>query len=110
VERRYSRNLRIELAPMEQESILFDPQTSKFMVLNRTGAFVWNQLSEERSVAEIADALCASFQGVGLPEARNDVEQILGEMASHGIVIGNLDHSTLEKEARNSHMSNRRCG
>ncbi|MFN0160565.1 MAG: PqqD family protein [Burkholderiales bacterium] len=97
--RRYKKNPAIELAPLEHEAILFDPQTNKFMVLNRTSAFVWENLSEDRNVDDIAVAMCASFSGVGLPEARNDIEQILGEMASYGIIIGILDHSNLEKEA-----------
>ena len=98
MERRFSRNLRVEIAPLEQESILFDPQSNKFLVLNSTSTFVWERLGEGCTAQELARALCESFQSVGLPEALNDVEQILGEMASHGIVIGNIEHSTLTKE------------
>ena len=98
MEQRYSKNPQIELAPLEQESILFDPTSNKFLVLNSTSSFVWDRLSEGGTARELARDMCESFQGVGLPEALSDIERILDEMSTHGVVIGNIDQSTLQKE------------
>ena len=41
----YRRSPAIEMAPLQEETILFDPQNNKFCLLNRTAAFIWNQLA-----------------------------------------------------------------
>lgn len=95
---RYRKDPRVELAPLEQEAILFDPQESKFLVLNATGSFVWERLSDASDAQDLARAVCNHFQGVDFPEALNDVERILGEMAQHGLIVAEVTQSTTDQE------------
>jgi len=77
-----SRNPTVDLAPMKNESVLFQPQTNKFCLLNATAAFLWNQLERPCTVAELAQELCDHFEGVSLTEAIRDVEQTVNELLS----------------------------
>ena len=79
---RMSRNPAVDLAPMKNESVLFQPQTNKFCLLNVTAAFLWNQLERPRTVPELAQELCDHFDGVSIPEATRDVEGIVNELLS----------------------------
>lgn len=76
------RNPAVDLAPMKNESVLFQPQTNKFCLLNATAAFLWNQLEQPCTVSELAQKLCDHFDGVSLTEAIRDVEQTVNELLS----------------------------
>jgi Coenzyme PQQ synthesis protein D (PqqD) len=77
-----SRNPAVDLAPMKNESVLFQPQTNKFCLLNVTAAFLWNQLERPCTVPELAQKLCDHFEGVSIPEATRDVERTVNELLS----------------------------
>jgi hypothetical protein len=77
-----SRNRAVEVAPMKDETVLFQPETSKFCLLNVTAAFVWNQLETPHAVPELAQKLCEHFDGVSSPKAVQDVEMIVNELLS----------------------------
>jgi hypothetical protein len=79
---RVSRNPAVDLAPMKNESVLFQPQTNKFCLLNGTAAFLWNQLEQPCTVPELAQELCDHFDGVSIPDAIRDVERIVNELLS----------------------------
>jgi hypothetical protein len=40
----YTRDASIEVAPLQEETILLDPGQNRFCLLNRTATFIWNQL------------------------------------------------------------------
>jgi hypothetical protein len=67
---------------MKNESVLFQPQTNKFCLLNGTAAFLWNQLEQPCTVPELAQVLCDHFDGVSISDAIRDVERIVNELLS----------------------------
>ena len=72
---------------MEGEAILFHPQKSQFVVLNRTSAFLWSALEKPSTAEVLAAGICQSFSGVALPQALTDVEQTLKEFVSLDVVL-----------------------
>ena len=83
----FHRNPRVELAPLETEAILFDPQGNKFLVLNSTSSFLWDRLTEPCTASDLAHAVCDRFDGVAFPDALHDVEQILEDMLSNDLLV-----------------------
>jgi hypothetical protein len=83
----YSRSLSIEMAPLQEETILFDPSKNQFCVLNRTASFLWNQLATPTSVDSLAAKMSQSFSGVGMEDALRDAERVLQEMSSLSFVV-----------------------
>jgi hypothetical protein len=73
--------------PLDNELILFDPPSSKFLILNVTGSYLWEQLSEPRTADDLARAVCGRFSGIELANALDDVKEILEQMMSQELVI-----------------------
>ena len=84
--RLYSRNAGVEAAPLQQETVLFNPATKNFSVLNETAAFIWGMLDGPRAVAEISTNLCAEFDGVDFENASEDVLQVLEHLVELELV------------------------
>jgi hypothetical protein len=82
MELRVSRNPAVDFAPMKHESVLFQPKTNQFCMLNGTATLVWTQLDQPRSVSELAKTLCDHFDSVSFPEAKHDVEQMVEQLLS----------------------------
>lgn len=82
----YRRATAVEAAPMQNETILFNPTTNGFCVLNPSAALVWNSLESPQSVEVLASQLCNAFRGVTLDQARRDVESVLDEFAALSVV------------------------
>lgn len=82
----FRRNLKIESAPLDAESILFNPDTKQFVKLNQTSAAIWNRLADGATVDEIADTLCQMFDGVLPDQAKQDANKTLDEMLRLGLV------------------------
>jgi hypothetical protein len=72
---------------MKNESVLFQPKTNQFCLLNATATFLWSQLDQPRSVNDLADRLCERFDGVSTAEALRDVEKLVEELRSLDCVI-----------------------
>jgi Coenzyme PQQ synthesis protein D (PqqD) len=83
----YRRNPKVEQAPLNEEAILFDPEASRFLVLNQTSALLWDQLTEARTPEHLAEHVVSSFGGVDFPSALKDVEALLEQMLSHELVL-----------------------
>jgi PqqD family protein of HPr-rel-A system len=71
---------------MKDETVLFNPRNGRFCVLNKTAAFIWNQLEEPRSSTEICAALAANFAGAASAAVRADVSRALDELQDAGCV------------------------
>ncbi|HSB24945.1 MAG TPA: PqqD family protein [Burkholderiaceae bacterium] len=84
---RYQQSVGIESAPLRDEVILFHSSTNKFCVLNRTSSFIWSELKEPSTGAELVERLGANFNGVDLDKARSDVDTALNEMQALGLVV-----------------------
>jgi hypothetical protein len=76
----------LEAAPLEDGAILFYPKTGKFLMLNRTAAFVWSALSAPKKREELVDGVCAAFPGVSPATAQHDVESLLEELKTLDLV------------------------
>jgi hypothetical protein len=83
----FSRNPKIEEAPLQNELMLFDPQASRFFVLNGTMAFIWRQCDGSRTAGQIAEGLVRDFAGVDPAAAERDVRAAFGELISSGLVV-----------------------
>lgn len=81
------RNPQVEEAPLQGELMIFDPQSSRFFVLNRTMTFVWRRCDGSRGVAEMVDELSNEFADVDRVTAEGDLKKALGELASLGLVV-----------------------
>jgi hypothetical protein len=75
------------MAPLQEETILLDPQNNKFCLLNRTAAFIWNQLATPASSDALGAKICKNFSGVTLESAMRDTRSALEEMRSLNFVI-----------------------
>ena len=49
---------------------------SAMITLNETGAFLWNLLSDEISIEELADAMCGEYE-ISREEAISDVTEFV---------------------------------
>ena len=87
MENKFRRNPRIETAPLDNELILFDPPSSKFLILNGTGSYLWERLSEPLTAVGLARSVCAHFSGIVLSKAFSDVAEIIEQMISQELVI-----------------------
>ena len=84
----YSRSPSIEMAPLQEETILFNPAKNQFCVLNRTASFLWSHLATPTSADALAASLCQSFSGVGMEDALRDADRALQEMIALSFVVG----------------------
>lgn len=75
----------VEVAPLKDESVLFNPNTNRFCLLNKTMAFIWEKLDSGASAEEISAALAGSFSGISPAEAREDVAQALAQLVDLGL-------------------------
>ncbi len=84
---RYSRNSKVEAAPMRDECVLFNPQNNKFCLLNRTASLLWGKLDAPKSAEELAAELETHFDGVLRDQAVKDVESAFQELVATGCVV-----------------------
>jgi hypothetical protein len=82
----FTRNERVESAPLENESILYNPDNKQFVKLNATTALIWDRLGDGASMDDIATFLCDHFAGVSPEQAIEDARGALDEMSRLGLV------------------------
>jgi hypothetical protein len=82
----FQQNPIAEEAPLQDEVIIFHPPTKKFCVLNRTSSFIWSHLKNPITANQLAEEISRSFQGVNVTQARHDLEFVLQEMLSLGLI------------------------
>jgi len=75
------------MAPMKDETVLFNPANNKFCVLNATAALIWGLLEQPRSVDEIVSAVRARFASVDAVRAEEDVQHALEELRKVECVV-----------------------
>ena len=77
---RYRRTPGIEASPMQDESILFDPASNRFCLLNRTAAFLWERLETPATADELAAAVCEAFESPESMRVAQDVVRTLDRL------------------------------
>jgi hypothetical protein len=83
----YIRNSTIEMAPLQNETILFDPDQNRFCVLNRAASFIWNQLASAQTPDSLAAEICGGFSGVSIDVALPDANRAVQELLSLKFVV-----------------------
>ena len=73
----YRRNPRVEASALKAESLLFDPETNKFCLLNETAALVWEQLEQPTTAEQLVVIVCEHFGGVERSQVETDVGLLL---------------------------------
>ena len=84
---RFRRSAAVEAAPLKDECVLFNQQTNKFFMLNKTMAFIWSRLELSETPSRISEELQKSFAGVTAEQARADVELALREMLELELLV-----------------------
>lgn len=82
-----AKNSQIEEAPLQNELMLFDPESSKFFVLNSTMAYLWRTADGAKSLSEIATDMSASFQDADPDVVRKDLITAADELLGMGLLI-----------------------
>ena len=68
------------------ETIVVDPDSGASFVLNAVGAFIWELVDGERTIADITSEICDSYE-VTPERAQADIEQWADWMAERKLVI-----------------------
>ena len=83
----FTKNAKIEEAPLQGELMLFDPESSKFYVLNRTMTFVWRRCDGSHTPEDMLEGLQQEFADVEPATAEADLRRALEELLSLGLVV-----------------------
>jgi hypothetical protein len=87
MECRYSQNPTVESAPMQGESVLYNPGNNRFCLLNSTAAFLWSKLETPQSVQELAECIESHFEGIDAGHAHSDIEAALAQLVDVDCVV-----------------------
>ena len=78
----YAKNPKVEVAPMRDECVLFNPDNNKFCLLNRTAALLWQKLDSPKTADQLADLLTEHFTGVERSVAVQDVRSAFRDLVN----------------------------
>lgn len=81
----------LERAPLQDGSVLYDPKSGKFVMLNRAATFLWTQVSTPRTEDELFHLLGAAFPQASIP--RQHVTRALEELQRMELVAPNGETS-----------------
>ncbi len=81
----YQHNANVACQDLEDEVILYDSQGRKVSVLNRIAASIWRLLDGKRTVAEIVNGLCSSYQGDAVAIS-TDVEDLIRQLEAKQLI------------------------
>ena len=82
----YRRNPSIDASPMQSESLLFDPATNRYCLLNGTATFVWERLLQPATVEQLAAEVCRHFDGPEPARVERDVREALQRLTDLALV------------------------
>ena len=86
MEVRYQRGASVEAVSLQDEMILFQPEISKFYVLNQTASAIWTSLAQPATSQDIAAELSTQFANITVDDALPDVEAALEHMVAQQLV------------------------
>ena len=78
-------NAGLETAPIQDGSVLYDPKTGKFIMLNRSAAVLWTELKTPKTEDELVRLLCLTFPDAAT--AGQDVGQTLEQLRAMELVV-----------------------
>ena len=92
----YRRSSSIEMAPLQDETILFNPDRKQFCVLNRTASLLWSQLANATTIESLAAKVCETFSGVTPENAQRDAERAVQEMLALNFIVNHSNEGDLQ--------------
>ena len=72
---------------MQDRAVLYSTPQSKAIVLNATGAVLWDALETPRRPSELADLLVRRFPDLPADRAHADVAAFLDRLVSESVVL-----------------------
>lgn len=85
LETRFSKNPNVPWRLIEGEAILIDQEEGELVRLNPVGAEIWAAIESTRSLDEIVDHICRTFE-VSRKKASLDVSRFLTHLLRHELV------------------------
>ncbi|MCL4868930.1 MAG: PqqD family peptide modification chaperone [Anaerolineae bacterium] len=70
---------------MDQETVLIQPQTGHYVIINEVGSYIWQQMSQAYSVKEIERLLVETY-GITIEQAAADLHTFLMELQKKGLI------------------------
>jgi hypothetical protein len=70
----------------EGEALLFDPETERVKVLNRTGLLLWDRCDGTRTRKDLVSELAAEYPEVEQEALSADVDRYLADLAVLGLL------------------------
>ena len=86
----------LETAPIQDGSVLYDPKSGKFIMLNRSAAFLWTELLTPKTENELVRRLCVTFPDVATPDGGRDVSQALEHLKELELVVCKGDATSVD--------------
>lgn len=83
----YQRLARIEESPLQGDLMLFDPEKSRFFVLNSTMAYLWRNCDGATSYKKIIDSVHTDFSDADAARVANEMQTALTELITLGLVV-----------------------
>ena len=77
----------VEVAPMHGETVLFDPASNKFCLLNHTAALVWSMLEKPVTADAMATEICDRYDGAEPTKVLQDVQEVIERMQKLNFVV-----------------------
>ncbi len=71
---------------VEDELVLLGMKDGIYYGLNPIGAFIWEKIKEPKTIDEVRDAILEEYD-VSEEESEKDLIELLGEMATKGLII-----------------------
>lgn len=89
----------LESTPLDDGAVIFHPESGKFLLLNRSAAYLWAQLSTPATEEQLAARLREEFPDL-LPEAaRADTDDAVALMQELGVVRSANENGTIDSGA-----------
>ena len=85
----YCRNPKVEESPLQGDLMLFDPEKSRFFVLNQTMAYLWHNCDGQKTFDRIVETVPAEFSDTDGVPLSTEMRAALDNLVGLGLVIEN---------------------
>jgi len=82
----YRRNAQTDTSTVGERVIVFERASKNAIVLNPTGAQIWQLLATPQSLAQLKNALQQQFPDVEAAQLQSDVESYLQELRDQKLI------------------------
>ena len=82
----YVKNTNFPWQTMSSETIIIDPKEKSSFELNEVGSFIWNNFDGTRTLADIQNLICTSFDATE-NEISADLEELTSLMLKEQLII-----------------------